>query len=232
MKQLVWNFWNSSYTFDASAGTLTINQRPKTLTLESLLAVVNTTDQEIIYQPNKSTKGATLSWDVFTLEWDTTAMNNTDKLMVLIDTDDVAYDANLDVNKVIPQSYAIVQNTDSQNLVTTSDIWATNDTRINQGVEIDVRWSKTFLWYIELTVNNSTGNQIQILTKTENAWSDEYVRLDTDQYQVTLWDANIKVQLEDFDTSGVSYIQVQSKATVVWATEWTVTIDYTLVPLT
>lgn len=88
MKQLVWNFLTTNYTFDASAKTVTITNRPDTLVLEDLLAIVNTTDQIIIYQPNKTIKGATLVWSVFTLEYDTTAMDDLDNLMILIDVDD------------------------------------------------------------------------------------------------------------------------------------------------
>jgi len=145
---------------------------------------------------------------------------------------DKSYDSNLDVNKTSPQAYATVQNTDSQSLVSASDIGVTDDTWIDQGSEIDVRASKSFCGFVVLTVNNSTGNQIQILTKTELGGSDEYVQSDSGSYQVTLGDANIKIQLEDFNTSGVSYLQVQTKATVVGATEGTVAIDYTLTPLT
>lgn len=88
MKQLVWNFLTTNYTFNATAKTVTITNRPDTLVLEDFLAIVSVKDNIILYQPNKSTKWWVLVWNVLTLTYDTTAMSDTDNLMILIDVDE------------------------------------------------------------------------------------------------------------------------------------------------
>jgi len=84
MKQLIWvNI--GSYAFDKTAKTVTISGITDTIRLEWLYAIVNTNTNTIIYQPNKVGKGATLAWYVFTLDYDTSAMTNTDELMIIMD---------------------------------------------------------------------------------------------------------------------------------------------------
>ena len=81
--------------------------------------------------------------------------------------------------------------------------------------------------YIILTVNDSTGNQLQVLSKHESAGSDEYVLETSVDYQKTLGDINKKV-LHTFNVEGVAFIQLQTKATIIdtgGGTEATVTID-------
>lgn len=74
----------TSYTFDASEKTVT-HADFSDITLEGIQLIVNVTDQIIIYNFADTSKGGTLSTDTLTLEYDTTTMDDTDKLMILVD---------------------------------------------------------------------------------------------------------------------------------------------------
>lgn len=113
--------------------------------------------------------------------------------------------------------------TDSINLVSDSDIGAVDDTYVDKGAEIDCRGYKTIGLYIDFTVNNSTGNQLQVLSSHESG-GDRYIMEAIADYQKTIGDASIKIFYE-FNVESVPYIQLQTKATLVGATEGTVTID-------
>jgi prepilin-type processing-associated H-X9-DG protein len=73
---------SSSYTFDASARTVTISGLPS-LTIEGFKLITNLTDGVIIYQFNAPLKGGALAANVLTLDYDTTAMDDADDLMVI-----------------------------------------------------------------------------------------------------------------------------------------------------
>lgn len=77
MKKLV-----TSYTFDASAKTVLAADFS---TLEGILLITNVTDNIIIYNFAGSGKGGTLASTTLTLDYDTTAMDDTDKLQVWVD---------------------------------------------------------------------------------------------------------------------------------------------------
>ena len=73
-----------SYTFNAASKTVTFTGGI-TLTLKQILAIVNTTRNVIIYNPANVATGGTLSGQVLTLTYDTTAYANTDQLMIAVD---------------------------------------------------------------------------------------------------------------------------------------------------
>ena len=81
-----------NYTFDASAGTVTIERNVHE---EKLLLITNVKDNIIIYNFSDSTKGLTSkSFDqdtnqtTFTLAYDTSLMSDTDKLQVFIESEE------------------------------------------------------------------------------------------------------------------------------------------------
>lgn len=79
MKKLI-----ESYSFDASARQVTLtNYNP--VVLDRLLMITNVTDNIIIYVFNDSAKGATVATNVITLVYDTTAMDDADKLQIFYD---------------------------------------------------------------------------------------------------------------------------------------------------
>lgn len=75
-----------SYTFNAATKQVTLLGLT-TLALEQVLLITNVTRQEIIYQFNSTSKGATIAANVLTLEYDTTAHDNADSLQIFIDID-------------------------------------------------------------------------------------------------------------------------------------------------
>lgn len=79
MKTLVKN-----YTFNKTAKQITITNLTS-VTLEQLLLITNVTDGIILYNFADSTKGATVSGNVITLEYDTSAMSDTDNLQIFLD---------------------------------------------------------------------------------------------------------------------------------------------------
>ncbi len=137
-------------------------------------------------------------------------------------------DDTLKIIKLQDQSPLWYRYTDGDPLVSGNDIGAVADTWVDAGAEIDCRgYSKLSLW-VDLTVNNSTGNQLQILCKHTNAGTDEYVEETAADYQKTIGDADRKVIYRFELDNNTPYVQIQTKATVLGATEATVNIDYTL----
>jgi len=81
-----------NYTFDASAGTVSIDRNVHE---EKLLLITNVDDNIIIYNFSDSTKGLTAkSFDAntnlttFTLQYDTTSMSDDDRLQIFVETEE------------------------------------------------------------------------------------------------------------------------------------------------
>jgi hypothetical protein len=79
MKKLV-----SNYSFNAASKQITLPDYT-TLDLESLLLITNVTTNTIIYNFAGQGKGATISNNILTLDFDTTSMSNLDQLQIYID---------------------------------------------------------------------------------------------------------------------------------------------------
>ena len=73
-----------SYTFDASAKTITFSGLP-TITLDQILLITNVTDNIIIYNFSNPLLGGTLVGSVLTLDYDVTLQSDTDILQIYID---------------------------------------------------------------------------------------------------------------------------------------------------
>lgn len=74
-----------SYIFNAAASTITFNGLPA-FTLDQILMITNVGPNIIIYNfANPSTNGGTLAGNVLTLDYNTSAMSNTDPLQIYID---------------------------------------------------------------------------------------------------------------------------------------------------
>ena len=82
-KKLIYN-----YTFDASARTLTIRGK---YALRNFVLITNVTDQSIIYNFADTSSGGTVSYNAtteettLTLEYNTTAMSDSDEIQILLD---------------------------------------------------------------------------------------------------------------------------------------------------
>jgi len=73
-----------NYTFNKTAKTITFLDYA-TLGLDEILVIANTTSNVIIYNFAENAKGGTISGNVLTLTYNTSAMANTDKLLIYID---------------------------------------------------------------------------------------------------------------------------------------------------
>lgn len=82
MRQLITN-----YTFNAAAGTVTFNDFTN-ITLAALFAILDTTNNTIIYQANSASSGGTIAGNVLTLDYNTNtiAFSNSDQLQILYET--------------------------------------------------------------------------------------------------------------------------------------------------
>jgi len=74
----------TSYTFDASAQQITCAEFTS---IEKLAIITNLTSGAIIYQFNSAAKKGTLAGNTLTLQYDTTAMADTDALQIIIHDD-------------------------------------------------------------------------------------------------------------------------------------------------
>jgi hypothetical protein len=83
MKKLV-----SNYSFNAAAKQITLSDYTS-VDLESLLLITNVANNTIIYNFAGQGKGATISGNVLTLDFDTTSMSNSDSLQIFIDNNEV-----------------------------------------------------------------------------------------------------------------------------------------------
>jgi hypothetical protein len=93
-----------SYTFNATGQTITLGGI-ETISNEQILLITNVTDGIIVYNFADPNKGATVSANTITLEYDTTSMSDDDSLQVYIDVSDVdAMDYNLNLLKTQEQS--------------------------------------------------------------------------------------------------------------------------------
>lgn len=77
-----------NYTFNKTAKTVTFTDY-NTIRLDSLLLITNVTDNIIIYNFASSLLGGTVSGNVLTLTYDTSAMDDTDKLQIFYDDGDI-----------------------------------------------------------------------------------------------------------------------------------------------
>jgi len=137
------------------------------------------------------------------------------------------YDTTSDLNKTQDQSPLQAQYTSPVALVTASDIGAVDDTWKSQG-EISTAGYKTLTLWINLTVNDSTGNQLQVLALPSSGGT-QHVEEVSGEYQKTLGDSDITGIRYHYDLKHTTpYVLIQTKATTVGATEGTVTVNYTM----
>jgi hypothetical protein len=73
-----------NYTFDKATKKITFTDYT-TIRLDAILLITNTTSNRIIYNFADPLKGGSVATNVLTLTWDTSAMANTDKLLIYYD---------------------------------------------------------------------------------------------------------------------------------------------------
>ena len=86
MKQLLATDTPGSYSFDKTAKTITFSGLRDDITLANILLITNVTANTIIYNFADSTNGAvSFNNNILTLDYDTSAMANTDVLQIFLD---------------------------------------------------------------------------------------------------------------------------------------------------
>lgn len=80
MKSLV-----ADYSFNAALKTITIGSSEGSFSLEQILLITNVTTNAIIYNFADPLFGGSISNNVLTLDYNTTSMNNTDRLQIFVD---------------------------------------------------------------------------------------------------------------------------------------------------
>jgi len=124
MKKLV-----SNYSFNAATKQITLSDYTS-VDLESLLLITNVANNTIIYNFAGQGKGATVSGNVLTLDFDTTSMSNSDSLQIFIDNNEVgASESTVDSLRDIADYL--------KTLVNQTKTLATQDTAQRQRVTID-----------------------------------------------------------------------------------------------
>jgi len=229
---------NNAYTTASGQYTATANVGTKTITITGLpftLSECSVADggiKKIDASGNVSTLDTsqfTISGDIITLPLEDDFVTG-DEVCVTLIGPDKAYDTTLDANKDIVQNPIWSRYTDAESLVSASDIGATDDTWVDQGSEIDCRGYNVITIWANFTVNDSTGNQLQILSKHESGGTDEYIMEASANYQKTIGDSSVKIRY-DFEVDNTTpYVQIQTKATDVdtgGGTEGTITIHIT-----
>ncbi len=78
-----------NYVFDKTAKTITFSDYTS-IAIERVVMVINVTDNIIIYNFAGAGKGGTVSGNVLTLAYDTSAMSDTDKLQIIYDDNQVS----------------------------------------------------------------------------------------------------------------------------------------------
>ena len=125
MKKLV-----SNYNFNAAAKQIILSDYTS-VDLESLLLITNVTDNIIIYNFAGQGKGATVTGNVLTLDYDTTSMSDSDNLQIFIDNNEVgASETTLEALKDLTDYLKI--------LVNQTKTLATQDSAQRQRVNVDV----------------------------------------------------------------------------------------------
>lgn len=88
-KIILHNNLNKDFSFDASNKTITLDSNsiyPNLFTLEYILLITNVTDNIIIYNFGCEDLGGVLNFDILTLEYDTTIMEDSDRIQMVIYT--------------------------------------------------------------------------------------------------------------------------------------------------
>lgn len=73
-----------NYTFNKTAKTITFTDYT-TIRLDAILIITNATDSTLIFNFADPTKGGTVTNNVLTVSYDTSGMENTDKLLIYYD---------------------------------------------------------------------------------------------------------------------------------------------------
>lgn len=126
MKIIVWKD-TGSYVFDASAQTITFSWLD-TINIRDVVLITNVTDNIIIYNFASAGKWGTITSQVLTLDYDTTSMDDSDELQILLDVWEPFSDFTTWTNKITnqnptPSYYQQIEWRDGTNLPATTNYY-------------------------------------------------------------------------------------------------------------
>jgi len=119
MKKLLGQDASGTYSFNASAKTITFSGLSQQITLANILLITNVTANTIIYNFADSSSGAvSFANNVLTLDYDTTSMNSADVLQIYLDLagEESLHDLLRRMNKLL-ESNAVVDSRLRQKVV-------------------------------------------------------------------------------------------------------------------
>ncbi len=177
-----------SYTFDASAQTVTI-AGTKTFKIEEILSIINVTDQEIIYSPSDEDKGGTISSNVITLEYDTTSMADTDDLQIFVQYNN-SEDYDLAAQTSVVRNPQNSNYTDAEAIISAAQ--ELDATFTDLGSEIDMKTYDQLGVWLTVDIGTSTNVELRLLHKHESGGAEEYreIYLDSPSSNLTVINLN------------------------------------------
>jgi len=214
---MIWSE-KGTYTFDASEKTVTI-AGTKTFNIEEILTIINITDQIVIYSPSDTGAGGTISGNVITLEYDTTAMDDADSLQIFVQYNN-SQDYDLWGQKTLPQNNVPKIVTSPETLVSATPYELTASFA-DVGAEFYVWASESITLWVTLDIGTSVNPEIRILFKHTTAGTEEYreiylwspttniTTINLNDYQIAS-DADQLFKI-NIPTNGALYMQVQAK---------------------
>lgn len=107
---------NTDYSFDASAQTVTFLSHTELVSKEYLLLITNTSTNDIIYNFGCDGYGGTINLNTFrlTLEYDTTAMSDSDSLQIILYSGESVLDTNAFLKQIRQQTQILEELRDLQ----------------------------------------------------------------------------------------------------------------------
>lgn len=218
---------DAEYTVNDSTKTITLSSTYSSVTTTDLGYIYNKTQDQLYFGQAERIALASITAGVITIDSGFDNLATGDEVHIQLWVEDETLIDGVDSIRTTESNPVWNRYTDAESLVSASDIGASDDTWVDQGSEIDCRGYKTLAIFVVLTVNDSTGNQLQILPKIELAGSDEYTLETSADYQKTIGDSDLKV-VYTFNVEGIPFVQLQTKATDVdtgGGVEGTVSID-------
>lgn len=210
-----------SYVFNPSAKTITLSWLPSTINTNQLLLINNTTTNTIIYQFNNPALWGSISSNVISLTYDTTAMNSWDSLVIFLDVPTPWYDlsTNTFMHSNINPAYS--RYTDAETLVTAQDLTASY---ADFWAEIDMTGYNTLWIFVTYDVNDSENVTLKALAKYESAWTIE-AEFDNNTKSIWTTSASDGSKYFEIEVGAIPFIQLQAIAGTLWATAWDLTIS-------
>lgn len=229
-------------TIDTSGGSFITVSNADQISLINLYAIANNTRTEWYYTvPGEEARGGVNKLSSLTptstgalIEVDPSLINTpldaSDNVMVIYSSEKQGYDIDINSLLTVDQNPEFENYSDPVELVATSDIGITDDTWLDQGSDIDVRTNNMMILYIDYTANDSSVAQLRVVMHRETGDTNDYVLPQTNDYVIDLDPFAGQPVAFPFEVTGMSYVQVQTKALDVVdpSVEGTVSIDYAL----